>query len=163
MHFDVYPTLTSKRFFFSHAVIPYLYAQFSMTRFAEGSIFRPRISPLVDTKELVSSYNISEVIRSISSSSSSSSNSDVVNENNGTTIAAASNATTTSGSNSATVISGLGLGLVTSQARGSNTTSTSTSLNNKKRRGVGSTFLSGVASISQQIQPLQQIGRPGKQ
>ena len=129
-----------------------------MTRFAEGSIFRPRISPLVDTKELVSSYNISEVIRSISSSSSSS-DSDVVNENNGLTIAAASNATNTSGSNSATVASGLGL--ATSQPQGSNTTSTS--LNNKKRRGVGSTFLSGVASISQQIQPLQQIGRPGKQ
>ena len=130
-----------------------------MIRFAEGSIFRPRISPLVDTKELVSSYNISEVIRSISSSS----NSDIVTENNGTTIATTSTsntitATSSSSISNATVVGGLRL--ATNQPEGSNTTSTS--LKNKKRRGVGSTFLSGVASISQQIQPLQQIGRPGK-
>ena len=125
-----------------------------MIRFADGSIFRPRISPMVDTKKLVSSYNISEVIRAIGSSS----NMNII-DSNGTTALAGSSSSSNSGSSSIAAFNSRS-GLATNQSQvSSNTSSTSTKFS--KRRGVGSTFLSGVASISQQIQPLQQIGRPG--
>lgn len=125
-----------------------------MIRFADGSIFRPRISPMVDTKKLVSSYNISEVIRAIGSSS----NMNII-DSNGTTALAGSSSSSNSGSSSIAAFNSRS-GLAANQSQVSNNTS-STSTKFSKRRGVGSTFLSGVASISQQIQPLQQIGRPG--
>mmetsp|Transcript_4094 Transcript_4094/g.5658 ORF Transcript_4094/g.5658 Transcript_4094/m.5658 type:complete len:676 (+) Transcript_4094:3-2030(+) len=128
---------------------------FIFERFAEGSIFRPRISPAVDTNKLVSSYNLSDVIKSMNANSNSESTSLPKQSDPPTAPSLKLQQQQTSPQE---------------QPQKSPKTAEDAKLKSGKKilggvkaRSLQDSFLSGVASISQQIQPLQQLGRPGIQ